>query len=125
MVLMTAATVGHPQFAGEAYYAKLHAVVLVGILAIAGWRYPWTRYRAVATILALFYATPYAMHWVRDHPQGPAGAVIVAGFALLAGGMWISWHKRALLDRLPEPPPQQPFDSTNGDWAELDEMPSS
>ncbi|GJM25510.1 MAG: hypothetical protein DHS20C16_19250 [Phycisphaerae bacterium] len=81
----------------EAHIAKVHCGAIIVVLMAAGFAMPWTRYRTVATVIAIFNAIPHIIHWVRHHPQGPATTVIITGFALLAVAAMISWNKQSLL----------------------------
>ncbi len=87
----------------EIYIAKIHSGAIIGVLMAAGFAMRWTRYRTVATVIAMLNAVPYAVHWVRHHPQGPATTVIAAGFALLAIGATVSWNKKSLLEGVSVP----------------------
>ncbi len=79
------------------FMAKVHSGAIIGILMTLGFVMRWTMYRTVATVLAFLNAVPFAAHWIRHHPHGPATSVIITGFALLAIGALISWNKNALI----------------------------
>jgi len=91
-----------------------HALVLM--LFIFGWLAPWTRYRLIACVLLSIEAMALGVRQIA-HSDNPLAAVfVIAGFALLIGGTFVSWHKERILSeinrRLATVPPPSMDEST-------------
>ncbi len=90
----------------------MHSAVLVVVLLVAGQIWRWTRYRSVAVLVAAGHGLAFGAGRTLHSARLEAVLLVLAGFAVLAIGAMISWHKSVLLNAMmrkedyiePEPP---------------------
>jgi hypothetical protein len=78
----------------------IHAAAMVLVLLVVGQIWRWTHYRSVAALLTAGYLAYGARDLLLKSAHPWATTLVFTGFALLAAGAFISWHKRQLLSAL-------------------------
>lgn len=100
IVILAAAPWMGPTASPARWQAAVHAGVLILVLFCVGQCWRWTRYRSVAVVLAMGHAAAAGHHFAQQTARPSAMLLVGGGFALLAMGAWVSWHKARMLASL-------------------------
>lgn len=100
IVILAAAPWMGPTAAPARWQAAVHAGVLILALLAVGQCRRWTRYRSVAALLVAAHSAAAGHHYSMQTVRPSALMLIGGGFATLAVGALVSWHKARAIESL-------------------------
>jgi hypothetical protein len=79
---------------------ELHAAAMALVLFVVGHFWRWTRYQLIAGLVTAGHLVALGADRTMRTARPEAAMLVLAGFAVLATGALISWHKRRLLNAI-------------------------